>query len=63
MPRSNVIVSYPNVAVVQDAALNVSTHIANEGQSDDQATRVARKWDVIACHSSARHIDTGVAEG
>lgn len=54
------IVSYPNVAVVQDVALNVSIHIANEGQSD---YLVARKWDVIACHSSAHHIDTGVVEG
>lgn len=53
------IVSYPNVAVVTYAALNVSTHIAiNEGQSGDQAT-IARKWDIIGCHSSAHHIDTG----
>lgn len=57
------IVSYPNVAVVQDVALNVSIHIANEGQSDYQAMIVARKWDIIACHSSAHHIDTGVVEG
>lgn len=38
------VVSCPNVAVVKDAALNVSIHIANEGQSDYQGT-IARKWD------------------